>query len=145
MLRYHMAVVSRDNALRRAVKRLTTATGATADFGADASALTSERPVHLAIFDAREKNPDKEFLSKVPTGAQILYIVQGDHLVDKLPLFKDDRAVSLFCHDERFDDDEFVCTATKALRGEVFGLQKYFPWGVTTFSVNIKNHEEKGK
>jgi len=145
MLRYHMAVVTRDNALKREVKRVTTATGSTADFIGDASGLSPKRKVHLAIFDARRDLPDKNFFQKVPRDAAIQYVLRGDSLVERLPLFKEERVTSLLCHDARFDDDEFIASATKALRGDVFGLQKYFPWGVTTFSMQVQNYEEKSR
>jgi hypothetical protein len=140
-----MAVVTRDNALKRAIKRLTTATGSTADFMGDASGFSPERPVGLAIYDAREAPPDKLFFQKVPRDAKIIYIIDGDALISKLSEFKDDRVISLFCYDAQFDDEEFIVTATKALRGEMFGLQKYFPWGVTAFSMVVKSYEEKTK
>ncbi len=145
MLRYHMAVITRDNKLKRAVKKVTTATGANATFMGDASGIDPSKPIQLAIFDARKANPDKLFFAKVPKDAKIIYIIPGDSLVPKVTLLKDPRVTSLFCHDERFDDDEFIATATKGLRGEVFGLQKYFPWGVTTFSMLVNNYQEKGR
>jgi hypothetical protein len=145
MLHYHMVVITRDTALKRAVKRLTTATGSTADFIGDASAIDPQRKLNLAIFDARRTSPDKLFFKKVPADARILYILDGDALVKQLSLLDDERVTSLFCHDARFDDDEFISSATKALRGEVFGLQKYFPWGVTTFTMKVKSYEDKTK
>src|SRR5678816_3851351 len=145
MLRYHMVVVTRDNALKRAVKRVTTSTGSTADFVADATGFAGDRPPGLVIIDARTNVVDKAILGAVPADARIMYIIEGENLVSHLPLLEDPRAVSLFCHDAQFDDDEFISSATKALRGEVFGIQKYFPWGVTTFTVKVKNHEEKGR
>jgi hypothetical protein len=139
-----MFVVTRDNGLKRAIKRLTTATGATADFVTDTTQAAS-RAIDLAIFDARAGEPSKKFIADLPPNARVLYIIGEGTLLDRLPLLAEQRAVSLFCHDERFDDDEFISSATKALRGEVFGLQKYFPWGVTTFTMVVKNHEEKGR
>jgi hypothetical protein len=143
MLRYHMSVITRDAALRRSIKRLTTATGATVDFSADGAQVNPTRSINLAIFDARTEPPDRRFFSLLPRAARILYIVSARDLVSRVPLFEDQRVTSLFCHDERFDDDEFISSATKALRGEIFGLQKYFPWGVTTFTMLVKNYEEK--
>ena len=145
MLQYHMVMMTRDTALKRAVKRLTTATGATADFSADVTGLDPTRKPNLAIYDARRGEPDKRFLKKIPSDARILYILDGDSLIRKLGLLQDERVTSLFCHDARFDDDEFISSATKALRGEVFGLQKYFPWGVTTFTMKVKSYEDKTK
>ncbi|RMH45142.1 MAG: hypothetical protein D6689_00665 [Deltaproteobacteria bacterium] len=140
-----MAVITRDNRLKRAVKRVTTATGSRASFIGDASGLDPNDPPQLVVFDARRDNPDKLFFAKVPHDAKIVYIIPGDTLVQKVTLLKDARVTSLLCHDERFDDDEFIATSTKCLRGEIFGLQKYFPWGVTTFSMVVKNYEQKGR
>ncbi len=145
MLRYHMAVITRDPALKRSVKRLTTATGSTADFVVDAASLATDRDIHLLIYDARQHAPPPSLLANLSRDAKVVYIIQGDSLVRQLDLLADERVTSLFCHDERFDDDEFIATCTKALRGEVFGLQKHFPWGVTTFAVTARNHEEKGR
>jgi hypothetical protein len=145
MLRYHMSVITRDAALRRSIKRLTTATGATADFVAEGGQVNPTRTINLAIFDARYDLPDRRFFSQIPRSARILYIVSGEDLVHRVTLFEDQRVTSLFCHDERFDDDEFISSATKALRGEIFGLQKYFPWGVTTFTMLVKNSGEKSR
>ncbi|HWM85682.1 MAG TPA: hypothetical protein VNO33_07585 [Kofleriaceae bacterium] len=138
-----MSVITRDVALKRSIKRLTTATGATADFVAEGGQINPTRPINLAIFDARYDLPDRRFFSQIPRTARVLYIVSGEDLVHRVPLFEDQRVTSLFCHDERFDDDEFISSATKALRGEIFGLQKYFPWGVTTFTMLVKSYEEK--
>lgn len=144
MLRYHMAVVTRDATLKRAVKRLTTATGSTADFVAEADPSAFTAVPQMVIVDAR-KDVDKALGNAIPADAKVMYIVDGDTLIEKLPLFKEERVTSLFCYDAQFDDDEFISSATKALRGEVFGLQKYFPWGVTQFSMRVSNHEEKGR
>ncbi len=143
MLRYHMAVVTRDNALKREVKRVTTATGSTADFIGDPTGLDPKQDVHLAIYDARAGDPPKLFFDKVPKDASIQYVLEGDKLIERIQYLKDPRVTSLLCHDARFDDDEFIASATKALRGDVFGLQKYFPWGVTTFTMQIKSYEHK--
>jgi len=145
MLRYHMLVVTRDPDLRRAVRRLTTATGSTAEFVTASSGVgqSSERPINLAIFDAREDAPSNKFLQAIPADAKLMYIIQGDRLADQLALLDDPRVCSLCHHDKQFDDDEFICAATKALRSELFGLQKYFPWGVTTFTMTVRNYEQK--
>jgi anti-sigma regulatory factor (Ser/Thr protein kinase) len=140
-----MALVTQDAALRRAVKRLTTATGSNADFVTSPQALPAGEPLDLTICDVRGFEPDELFTAQIPSSSKIVYLIEGDTLVQRLALLEDSRSSSLFCHDERFDDDEFIATATKALRGEVFGLQKYFPWGVTTFSMEVKSYQDKMK
>src|SRR5262245_41779901 len=145
MLRYRLALVTQDANLRRAVKRLTTATGSNADFVTNPSGISATEPLHLAICDVRNSEPDELYSGQIPATSKIIHLIEGDSLVHRIPLLDDTRVSSLFCHDERFDDDEFIATATKALRGEVFGLQKYFPWGVTTFSMVVKSYQDKTK
>jgi anti-sigma regulatory factor (Ser/Thr protein kinase) len=145
MLRYHMLVVTADPALKRAVRSLTTASGSTAAFAKNSASLQpSERHVDLAIFDARDDDPSDKFLNHVPRDARIIYII-SDRLPSRMHLLRDQRVASLFYHDQRFDDDEFICAATKCLRDELFGLQKYFPWGVTTYTMTVRNYEQKSR
>ena len=144
MLRHHMTVLTKDNRLKREVQRITAATASTADFGGDASILDGKKP-DLIILDARAEAPPAGFESRVPSGCPLIYIVEEDHMMEALPRFGEGRVVSIMGYGARFDDDEFIASATKALRGNVFGLNKYFPWGVTTYSVVVKNYEQKSR
>lgn len=143
MLRYHMAVVTPDKGLKRAIKRVTTATASTAQFSKDLASLSTDEHINFAIVDARTKQPTKKDMSVVPEDAAIAYILEEDNLIQIVDMLADKRVSSLLCHDDAFDDDEFIASATKALRRDIFGLQKYFPWGVTTYSMVLRNYEEK--
>src|SRR5688572_13532018 len=145
MLRHHMAVITADSGLKREVQRVTAATGSTADYAADLSGLSDDRPADLAIFDARTRDPDPAIAAKLPKSSPFLLILDEQKLLEKVDALADDRVVSLMCHDARFDDDEFIASATKALRGNVFGLPKYFPWGVTTYTMIVKSYEDKNR
>lgn len=144
MLRYHLAVITGDKRLRREVKRVTTATNATADFLSKPSEFSGDKKhVNLLIYDARKEPPPDELLDALPQDAAISYILEGNNLFKQVGLLLDERVESLLCRDEVFDDDEFIASATKSLRHDIFGLHKYFPWGVTNFSMNVKNYEQK--
>lgn len=145
MLRYHMVVVTADKDVKRAIKRLTAATGASADFAKNEREIKDAQAIDLAIFDARDRDPSAEFLGSIPTSGRVLYILRGEDLRAKMHLFESPQTTSLFCYNDQFDDDEFISSATKALRGDVFGLQKYFPWGVTSFTMLVKSYEDKTK
>src|SRR5688572_11381533 len=110
MLRYHMAVLTKDTALKRAVRRLTTSTGATADFAAEPSALTNESPVNLYVLDVRGRDPDRGWLASCSPDARFIYIIDGDSVTDRINLLEDPRATSLFALDDRFDDSEFIAS-----------------------------------
>lgn len=147
MLRYHMAVVTPDNRLKREIKRITSATNSTAEFVNDASALEDPGRANLVIYDARRDDPPRALYNSLSRDATISCVLASDSnsLTNQLDLMEDSRVCSLLCHDDNFDDDEFIASATKALRGEVFGLQKYFPWGVTTFTMVLQNHDQKSR
>lgn len=145
MLTYHMAVVTRDSALRRGIKRLTTATASSAQSVRDPAELAEDKDIDLVIHDARSRVPDRALFDRLTDRSRVIHIVDGDTLIKKVELLADPRVCSLVCHDARFDDDELIASATKALRGDVFGLQKYFPWGVTTYTMAVGSYEEKGR
>jgi hypothetical protein len=145
MLRHHMTVLTRDNRLKREVQRITAATASTAEFGFEIAVLESGKRPDLVIVDSRSDPPPAGFKAKVPDGCPIIFIVDEERMIDGLPQFDDGRVVSVMGYGARFDDDEFIASATKALRGNVFGLNKYFPWGVTTYSVVVKNYEQKNR
>ncbi len=145
MLRHHLSVLTGDNRLKREVQRVTAATASTADFDPDLAILAGERRPDLVIVDARTEAPPKGLKEKLPDGCPVVYIVDEEKVLDGLPYFADARVVSIMGHGARFDDDEFIASATKALRGNVFGLNKYFPWGVTTYSLVVNNYQQKNQ
>src|SRR5260370_42217064 len=58
---------------------------------------------------------------------------------------KSPRCTSVITFDEKFEPEDFIITVTKLLHGQVFGLQKYFPWGVTVYNMEIGSYDEKIK
>lgn len=144
MLRHHMTVLTKDNRLKREVQRITAATASTADFGDLAVLDTGKRP-DVVIVDARTEPVPTTLKSRTPDGCPIIFIVDEEKMSENLPQFGDARVCSIMGYGARFDDDEFIASATKALRGNVFGLNKYFPWGVTTYSIVVKNYEQKNR
>ncbi len=145
MLRHHMTVLTKDNRLKREVQRITAATASTADFGSELSLLEGSKRPDLVIVDGRTGPPLIGLEGKVPPTCPIIHIVDEEQMLDALPRFAEGRVVSIMGYGARFDDDEFIASATKALRGNVFGLNKYFPWGVTTYSVVVNNYEQKSR
>ncbi|WP_428268798.1 PEGA domain-containing protein [Haliangium sp.] len=143
MLRYHLAVVTDDKRLRREIKRVTTATNATAEFLDGPGDLGSIADIDLAIVDARAQAPASAALGSLPRDATISYIVEGDALFERIGLLADERVDSILAREDELDDDEFVASATKSLRHDIYGLHKYFPWGVTTFTLTVSNYPEK--
>jgi len=145
MLRHNMTVITRDNRLKREVQRVTASTASNAQFILEASALDKVERPDLVIFDARAERPPTELGKRLPDDCALIYIVDEDALIDGLGYLEDPRVTSIMGHGARFDADEFIASATKALRHNLFGLAKYFPWGVTTFSIVVSSGAQKSK
>lgn len=140
MLRFHMVVITTDNALRQALRRLAASVGATAAMIEDAGALRPDLAFDLVVCDTRTGT--SSLLQVAPPAAPILYLVPGG-VVPGLGLLGDERAAALLSLEGGLDEDEFIVTATKLLRGELFGSQKYLPWGVTTFAIDVGSYADK--
>lgn len=142
-LRYQLAVVTADKRLQREIKRVTAATNARALFATSVDAIEDAGASDLTVFDAREQAPAAKQLAQLPSNATISYIVDGDSLFQRVELLADTRVESILAREDRLDDSEFIVSATKSLGHDLFGLHKYFPWGVTVFSMEVKNYQEK--
>lgn len=141
MLRFQAVVLTGDVSLRQSVRRLATAIGATVECMDLGASVAADRPVDLVIVDARTGPPAAA--PAVPAGARVLYLVDGARLAEYLPLLSPAGTVGLLAAEGGLEEDVFIATATKALRGEIFGLEKYFPWGVTTFAIDVCAYEQK--
>ncbi len=145
MLRFHMAVVTADKRLKREIKRVTAATNSIAEFVTDEESIAGLKANELVIVDARHDPPRPEFVGSIPDHSSIAYVVDGDKIFECIQFLADERVVGLLAREDSFDDDEFIASATKSLRRDIFGLHKYFPWGVTTFSMVVQNYPEKNE
>jgi hypothetical protein len=145
MLRHKILIVSSEASMRRALKRLMTATGAVTEFVNDLSKLPDEPPSLIAV-DLRASNaPKMKDLEKVFPEVRLIAIVGGQDFGQMVEAVRSSRCSSVITYDEKFEPEDFIVTVTKLLHGQVFGLQKYFPWGVTLYNMEIAGYEEKVK
>jgi hypothetical protein len=143
MLRHRILAISSDPAMRRSLRRLMTATGALTDFIPDLSQLPAEPPSLIAA-DLRSKEaPTLEDLGKAFPEKRLVCIVGAQDFAQIVACLKTPRCGSVITYDDRFEPDDFIITVTKLLHGQVFGLQKYFPWGVTVYNMEVSGYDEK--
>jgi CheY-like chemotaxis protein len=64
---------------------------------------------------------------------------------DYLPLMAERRYVRnlIAKNDQALAADELITTASKLLRGDLFGLDKYLAWGIEPFRMEIRDSREK--
>jgi hypothetical protein len=143
MLRHRILIVSGEANMRRALKRLMTATGAVTEFVNDLSKLPEEAPSLLAVDLRAPNSPQPNDLEKIFPEVRILCIVGAQDYEKMVACLKLERCGSVITYDDHFEPEDFIITVTKLLHGQVFGLQKYFPWGVTLYNMEISSYDEK--
>ncbi len=143
MLRHKILCVSSDPAMRRSLKRLMTATGALTEFIPDLSKLPNDVPSLVTVDLRSQSAPKLKDLEKVFPEKRLICIVGVQDFAQIVECLKLPRCGSVITYDDRFEPDDFIITVTKLLHGQVFGLQKYFPWGVTIYNMDIESYEEK--
>src|SRR5262249_37391287 len=116
-----------------------------AEFVSDLAKLPEEPPSLIAV-DLRASNaPKMKDLEKVFPEVRLIAIVGGTDFAQMVEAVRSPRCSSVITYDEKFEPEDFIVTVTKLLHGQVFGLQKYFPWGVTLYNMEIAGYEEKVK
>jgi hypothetical protein len=145
MLRHKILIVSSEPAMRRSLKRLMTATGAHTEFVNDLSKLPEDQPSLIAVDLRSPSAPKMKDLEAVFPEVRLIAIVGGQDFGQMVEAMRSPRCGSVITYDEKFEPEDFIVTVTKLLHGQVFGLQKYFPWGVTLYNMEIAGYEEKVK
>jgi hypothetical protein len=76
---------------------------------------------------------------------RLLCIVGAQDFDKMVACLKVPRCSSVITYDEGFEPEDFIITVTKLLHGQVFGIQKYFPWGVTLYNMELSSYDEKSR
>ncbi len=145
MLRHKILIVSSEASMRRSLKRLMTATGAVTEFISDLSKLPAEAPSLIAVDLRSPSAPKMKDLATVFPEVRLIAIVGAQDFGQMVESLRSPRCSSVITFDDEFEPEDFIVTVTKLLHGQVFGLQKYFPWGVTLYNMEIAGYEEKVK
>jgi hypothetical protein len=143
MLRHRILIISSEPSMRRALKRLMTATGAATEFVPDLSKLPAEPPSLLAVDLRSASAPKMKDLDKVFPEKRLICVVGTQDFGQIVECLRSPRCGSVITYDDHFEPEDFIITVTKLLHGQVFGLQKYFPWGVTLYNMDVGSYEDK--
>jgi hypothetical protein len=145
MLRHKILILSGEASMRRSLKRLMTATGAVTEFVTDLKKLPSDEPSLLCVDLRGAGAPKLSELEGVFPDKRMICVVGAQDFAQIVDCLKMQRCGSVITYDDRFEPEDFIITVTKLLHGQVFGLQKYFPWGVTLYNMEIGSYEDKVK
>ena len=148
ILRHRILCLTTDPAMRRALKRLMTAVGALTEFIADPSQVATaseDGPPSLVCIDLRAPELTLASVEAVFPEKRLICIVGGQDFAQISACLSLPRCGSVITYDDKFEPEDFIITVTKLLHGQIFGVQKYFPWGVTLYNMEIASYDDKIK
>src|SRR5262245_49874274 len=120
MLRHKILIISGESNMRRALKRLMTATGALVEFVTDLGKLPQEPP-SLIVADLRSASaPKLKDLEKIFPDKRLICIVGTQDFPQMVECLRLARCGSVITYDDHFEPEDFIITVTKLLHGQVF-------------------------
>lgn len=128
---------------KKLLQKVVTATGCILHLADHPSALTDN--YQLLIWDFRAGSaPSADTLAKANVKMPILVLLQGQEISHVSDVWNDDRCKCLMAYrNDDLNESELIVSITKLVKGDIFGLQKYFTWGVTLYSMKVYNYREK--
>lgn len=115
----------------------------------DLEGILQTRTVKLVVVDSRFldscKDDITEFVRRIhSTNAKVLLLNEGK-LSERIPaLFRSFGVTNLVALNNAGECADILVTINKLLRTDVFGLEKYLPWGLRVVKRTIHSSERKG-
>jgi hypothetical protein len=78
-----------------------------------------------------------------PVGTRLLILSEGQCRTDFAVLFGSRAMTNLLAKTDEVDAQELIVTVQKILRGDIFGIEKYFVWGIEPVVISIKRSAQK--
>src|SRR5688572_8432990 len=110
MLRHRILVVSGEANMRRALRRLMTATGAVTEFVANLSSLPADPPSLLAVDLRSASAPKLKDLETVFPDVRLLCIVGAQDFAQMSECLKLARCGNVITYDDGFEPEDFIIT-----------------------------------
>lgn len=98
----------------------------------------------MANYDALDVE-DRAYLLRMTRGPRMLMISGGTPQDDLSRLFGSQVLTNLVARNEEVDPDDLIVTVQKLLRGDIFGIEKYFIWGVEPRSMTLNSSSQKSE
>jgi hypothetical protein len=129
--------------LRPVVAELTTA-----DHFADDSGLDGGTALLMANYDAMDVAERERVLGTFAEGrttARLLLLSDGRCKTDYPTLFSSRAMTNLLASSHDVDGQELIVTVQKILRGNIFGIEKYFVWGIEPLVLTLRSSMQKAE
>lgn len=107
----------------------------------------ADAEVDLAIlaFDQNDENFSREVDSLLAQkhGVPVVIVSEKRNKEHLTSLFSHDELRNLIARNDHIQEEEVIVTVEKLLRKDIFGMEKYFTWGVDIKTFDIRNSADK--
>jgi len=129
--------------LKRTLERALRAAGYDLECCESLTDATSKAAILFVDHETRQATDVPELVRSV--GAQGSVVILGDSLEsnDVANLLREQHLDHLISDSQNPDEAEILVTTVKLVSGDIFGLEKYLPWGAKVHEVRVSNYDEK--
>ena len=144
MLSKKVIAVAQDAKFQKRLAAGLMAAGGAVETVASVAELTAAKLEADLVVYVTEKGDTEmgTLLGKLRPDTPIIVIVPSSDLGPMVDLMKDERISNIMVADD-MDAARLSAVATKLLFGDVFGLEKFLPWGVRIYSMLVGDYQEK--
>lgn len=139
--------ITGDSDIQKRLELILKSAGADVDFSDQVPSRIDTDDVRLIIYDLAEGgsfDAAKGFLEKVENnGVPVFLLTHNLNQEQKISLLDFSNANNLQVRDWVIDESEFAADVSKILSGNVFGLEKYLPYGVAIKQISVSNYQQK--
>jgi hypothetical protein len=144
MLSKRVIAVSAEKTFQKKLAAGLMAAGGAVEIVSSADELAREPDADLIVYHVTEF-PDKKLtslLGRLRKDAKVISIVPTSDLDKMVTLMKDERLSNCLVAED-LETTMLSGVATRLLYGDVFGLEKFMPWGVRIYSMLVGDYQEK--
>ncbi len=145
MLSKRVIAVSAEKTFQKKLAAALMAAGGAVEILNSLDELSAKEPdVDLIVYHVTEF-PDSKLgplLDRIKKDVKVITIIPTSDLEKMITLMKDDRLSNCLVA-ENLDMTMLSGVATRLLYGDVFGLEKFMPWGVRVYSMLVGDYQEK--
>jgi CheY-like chemotaxis protein len=144
----HRAVcVTGNPVLRRTLRRTLQAAGSVVELLDDAQSLDlSAKPApDLIVFDKESRRGIDAVQLSQKLGDETKIVILGESLEEEsvLDLLRAGQVNHIIAEQSEPSEEELVVTSVKALKGDIFGLEKYLAWGALVHEREVVTYDDK--
>jgi hypothetical protein len=135
--------ITSDPTLRRALRRILNAAGATVEFADSLAEVNGAVSLLFIDRDCRKQWATADLSHLLGDDGTV--VILGDSLEDDdvVSLLRQRNLDHVIADSQPPDEAELVVTSVKSLSGDIFGLEKYLAWGAKVHEIAVRSYEDK--